>query len=233
MKAAPVLLLAGAIFPALAAPGPAPGRAAFSEVVAEARRMLEAGRAEEAVAALEEHLRFRIGDAEVLALYGRALAKVGWSLGSWWRSIQNSTDAAEYFAYLARFPDGVFADLARNRLVSISTPVTDRGTEEVAAVSGTFGAIAMSIANWRRVGVCTDMSNQQAANECAMAKCGHNYCQVHVEIPAGQCAAVVAGHFATAATQSDAMEEAKRECWRERGRASDDCRRRVVTGCNG
>ncbi len=149
-----------------------------------------------------------------------------------WRSIQNSTDAAEYFAYLARFPDGVFADLARNRLVSISTPVTDRGTEEVAAVSGTFGAIAMSIANWRRVGVCTDMSNQQAANECAMAKCGHNYCQVHVEIPAGQCAAVVAGHFATAVTQSDAMEEAKRECWRERGRASDDCRRRVVTGCN-
>ena len=96
-----------------------------------------------------------------------------------------------------------------------------------------FGAIAMSIANWRRVGVCTDMSNQQAANDCAMAKCGHNYCEVHVEFPAGQCAAVVAGHFATAANQSDAMEEAKRECWRERGRASDDCRRRVVAGCNG
>ncbi len=149
-----------------------------------------------------------------------------------WRSIQSSTNAAEYFAYLSRFPDGVFADLARNRLVSISTPVAQRGTEEAAAAAGNFGAIAMSIANWRRVGVCTDMSDQQAANDCAMAKCGHNYCRVHVEFADGQCAAVVAGNFATASTQSDAMEEAKRECWRENGRQADDWRRRVVADCN-
>ncbi len=152
-----------------------------------------------------------------------------------WRSIQDSTDAAEYFAYLSRFPNGVFADLARNRLVTISTPVTDqtdRGTQEVAAATGNFGAIAMSVANWRRLGVCVDMADQQAANNCAIAKCGHNYCQVHVEFGAGQCAAVVAGNFATAASQSDAMEGAKRACWSDRGRQSEDCRRRVVADCN-
>ncbi len=33
-----------------------------------------------------------------------------------WQSIQNSTSAADYEAYLRRFPDGTFADLARNRL---------------------------------------------------------------------------------------------------------------------
>ena len=149
-----------------------------------------------------------------------------------WRSIQDSTDAAEYFAYLSRFPNGVFADLARNRLVSISTPAPDRGTQEVAAAGTNFGAIAMSIANWRRVGVCVDMADQQAANECAMAKCGHNYCRVHVEFGAGQCAAAVAGNFATADSRSDAMEGAKRACWSENGRQSDDCRRRVVADCN-
>ncbi len=149
-----------------------------------------------------------------------------------WQSIQDSTDAAEYFAYLSRFPDGVFADLARNRLVAISTPVTERGSEEVAAVSGNFGAMAMSIANWRRVGVCTDMSSQQAANDCAMAKCGHNYCRIHVEFGAGQCAAVVAGNFATAGSQRDAMDGARQACWSENGRQSDDCRRRVVADCN-
>ena len=149
-----------------------------------------------------------------------------------WRSIQNSTDAAEYFAYLSRFPDGVFADLARNRLVSISTPVPDRGTQGVAAAGTNFGSIAMSITNWRRLGVCTDMSDQQAANDCAMAKCGHNNCRVSVEFGDGQCAAVVAGNFATADTQSDAMERAKRACWSENGRQSDNCRRRVVADCN-
>ena len=149
-----------------------------------------------------------------------------------WRSIQDSDDEAEYFAYLSRFPNGVFAELARNRLVTISTPVAERGTEEVAAASGNFGAIAISIANWRRVGVCVDMGDQQSANDCAMAKCGHNYCRVQQEFGAGQCAAVVAGNFATGGSRRDAMDDARQACWSEKGRQSEDCRRRAVADCN-
>jgi hypothetical protein len=35
---------------------------------------------------------------------------------AFWQSIEKSTDAAEFEAYLARWPNGVFSDLARNRL---------------------------------------------------------------------------------------------------------------------
>lgn len=149
-----------------------------------------------------------------------------------WRSIEASGDAADYDAYLSRFPDGVFAELARNRVNSAGAPITDRGPQEVAAAVGNFGAVAMSIANWRRVGMCVDLPNAQAAADCAMAKCGHNYCRVHLEFTDGQCAAAVAGHFGTGETQRDAMDAARKECWRESGRQSDDCRRRSVSDCN-
>lgn len=38
-----------------------------------------------------------------------------------WETIADSRDAADYQAYLRRFPDGVFADLARNRIEQIET----------------------------------------------------------------------------------------------------------------
>ena len=44
-----------------------------------------------------------------------------------WQSIQNSTDPADYEVYLAQFPKGTFAGLARNRLRKLKK-------EEVAAV---------------------------------------------------------------------------------------------------
>ena len=39
-----------------------------------------------------------------------------------WQSIMNSTDAADFEAYLRRFPDGVYADLARNRAAAVAPP---------------------------------------------------------------------------------------------------------------
>ena len=39
-----------------------------------------------------------------------------------WDSVRNSTDQADIKAYLDRFPKGVFAALARNRLASLSAP---------------------------------------------------------------------------------------------------------------
>ena len=73
MKVVPALILAGTMLSASAAPG----RAACSEVVEQARSLLKSGQTEEALAVLEDHLHFRIGDAETLELYGQALAKVG------------------------------------------------------------------------------------------------------------------------------------------------------------
>ena len=39
-----------------------------------------------------------------------------------WQSIMNSTNAAEFEAYLAQFPNGVFSALARARLVALQSP---------------------------------------------------------------------------------------------------------------
>lgn len=40
----------------------------------------------------------------------------------YWRSIQSSADAADFDAYLARFPMGSFVELARNRLAKLRQP---------------------------------------------------------------------------------------------------------------
>jgi hypothetical protein len=40
----------------------------------------------------------------------------------YWRSIQGSKNRADYESYLARFPDGQFVDIARNRLAALNVP---------------------------------------------------------------------------------------------------------------
>jgi tetratricopeptide (TPR) repeat protein len=83
MKLVPVLLV-GTILSTIhapgnatgIAPGPGLGRAAFVDTVADASKLLKSGKAEEAVALLEEHLRFQVGDPDTLDLYGQALAKL-------------------------------------------------------------------------------------------------------------------------------------------------------------
>lgn len=42
--------------------------------------------------------------------------------GLFWQSIANSTNRADFEAYLQQFPQGVFAPLARNRLAALTTP---------------------------------------------------------------------------------------------------------------
>ena len=53
----------------------------------------------------------------------------------YWQSIQNSTDPADYQAYLARYPNGQFAGIARNRAETKEVAATDensapRGAEQ-------------------------------------------------------------------------------------------------------
>ena len=52
--------------------------------------------------------------------------------GLFWQSIMNSTNPAEFEAYLAQFPNGVFSALARARLAALQSP-----TGASAAASGT------------------------------------------------------------------------------------------------
>ncbi len=45
--------------------------------------------------------------------------------GLFWQSILNSTNPAEFEAYLQRFPDGVFSELAQARLVALRASLSD------------------------------------------------------------------------------------------------------------
>jgi len=42
-----------------------------------------------------------------------------------WKSVQNSDDRSDFDAYLANFPNGILADLARNRLARLAPPPSD------------------------------------------------------------------------------------------------------------
>ena len=56
-----------------------------------------------------------------------------------WQSIANSTDPADFEAYLRRFPNGVFSDLAQNRLAAMRGPADSPPAN---AAAGGIGAPA-------------------------------------------------------------------------------------------
>ena len=56
--------------------------------------------------------------------------------GVFWQSIMNSTNPAEFGAYLAQFPDGVFRALAEARLASLGTPGSDPAAVEALLAGG-------------------------------------------------------------------------------------------------
>lgn len=59
-----------------------------------------------------------VADAPALVASGSALEL------SFWETIKNSSNAADYRAYVERFPNGTFVGLARNRLESLAPAVT-------------------------------------------------------------------------------------------------------------
>ncbi len=52
---------------------------------------------------------------------------------TFWTTIQASTEASDYEAYLKRYPEGHFSDLARNRLTSLTPALTPEPEAPVAA----------------------------------------------------------------------------------------------------
>ena len=63
-----------------------------------------------------------------------------------WQSIMNSTNAADFGAYLQQFPNGIFVALARNRLAALGAPASDSG-----AVTGPRSGGAGSPASGSRI----------------------------------------------------------------------------------
>ena len=61
----------------------------------------------------------RHGASSSPALAGAAAAQAGGAEVVFWQSIQNSTNPAEFEAYLEQFPDGVFRGLAQARLAAL------------------------------------------------------------------------------------------------------------------
>ena len=59
-----------------------------------------------------------------------------------WQSIANSTNPAEFEAYLRRFPNGVFSELAQARLAALRSPSTQRPGSAGAAGSRVSGVAA-------------------------------------------------------------------------------------------
>ena len=53
---------------------------------------------------------------------------------AFWQSIQHSSDEADFKAYLTRFPDGLFIDLAQNRLAALVLPDSDTAVIAVPSV---------------------------------------------------------------------------------------------------
>ncbi len=53
---------------------------------------------------------------------------------TFWDSIKSSTDPADFNAYLKKYPNGDFADLARNRVASLQSATSKPGGTQVAAV---------------------------------------------------------------------------------------------------
>ena len=77
-----------------------------------------------------------------------------------WQSIANSTNPAEFEAYLRRFPNGMFSELAQIRLEALRSPVNDapasagpadgRGGFAGYRVSGIRGWRRRAASSWRR-----------------------------------------------------------------------------------
>jgi len=84
-----------------------------------------------------------LAEARIAALASRANSQAAASGDQvelvFWQSIQNSSDPADYQAYLARYPNGQFADIARNRAdgQQVAAVAGDTDTESASASAAT------------------------------------------------------------------------------------------------
>ncbi len=77
---------------------------------------------------------------------------------SYWETIKNSTNADDFKAYLARYPQGQFAELAKNRVASLGVPTKPA---EISAPS-TGGGSATELAFWDAIKNSTSADDYRA-----------------------------------------------------------------------
>ncbi len=77
---------------------------------------------------------------------------------SYWETIKNSTSADDFKAYLARYPQGQFTELARNRIAGLGTTAKPAETSS----PGTSGGSATELAFWDAIKNSTSADDYQA-----------------------------------------------------------------------
>ena len=68
-----------------------------------------------------------------------------------WQSVQNSTNPADFEAYLRRFPNGVFSELAQNRLSALGAAVPGADSASRVRPDETCAGRAAGVACWMEI----------------------------------------------------------------------------------
>lgn len=90
-----------------------------------------------------------------------------------WKSIENSDDRSDFEAYLANFPNGIFADLARNRLARLAPPPSNprRANNWVEPMEATF--VVLKNANLREKPTTNSKRRGSAKKNVGIVVTGH------------------------------------------------------------
>ncbi len=82
---------------------------------------------------------------------GAAAADAGGVKVVFWQSVQNSTNPADFEAYLRRFPNGVFSELAQNRLSALGAGATAADPAPRDRLDDTCAGQAAGVACWLEI----------------------------------------------------------------------------------
>jgi hypothetical protein len=115
-----------------------------------------------------------------------------------WESVKNSKNPKDFSAYLLKFPQGVFAEIARNRLAELNVappasapanpkvlealaalvaPATQKGREDTAAAyqsGGPHKSLAVNLSNGGATWV-TGLESERTAEESVLERCEVNH----------------------------------------------------------
>ena len=128
-----------------------------------------------------------------------------------WDSVKVATSVAEFQAYLNRFPNGFFADVARARIAAIGSAASDSAAARKAAAERATAEAAQKAAAERLLAEANQKAAIERANALALQKAASD--REKAEIAASQKAAAerAAAELAAAEAQQRIVAEAARK----------------------
>ena len=128
-----------------------------------------------------------------------------------WDSVKVATSVAEFQAYLNRFPNGFFADVARARIAAIGSAASDSAAARKAAAERATAEAAQKAAAERLLAEANQKAAIERANALALRKAASD--REKAEIAASQKAAAerAAAELAAAEAQQRIVAEAARK----------------------